>query len=163
MPIRDGAIDLIAAAGSLNYVDPAAFFDEASRVLSPGGNVLVYDFSPGRSFPDSPSLHTWFTQFISRYPWPPSDALEIDPERLILLDRRFRLQSHEHFEIPLNLTPDFYLEYLMTETNVSFALKNGESEAAIRSWCASTLQPIWQGQAKTVLFRGYFAFLARRH
>jgi SAM-dependent methyltransferase len=161
IPIRDGAIDLIAAAGSLNYIDPALFFREAERILAPGGIILVYDFSPGRSFPESDALDAWFARFIDRYPWPPSDALKVDPERLATMDHRFRLQNHERFEIPLTLTPDFYLEYMMTETNVSFALRNGEAEDAIRSWCASTLDPIWPRQPKVVLFRGYFACLAR--
>src|SRR5262245_57814285 len=31
LPFRDGSIDLIAAAGSLNYVNPAGFYLEARR------------------------------------------------------------------------------------------------------------------------------------
>ena len=52
MPIASGAVDLITAAGSLNYVDLAAFFPEARRVLATGGRMSVYDFGPGRSLRD---------------------------------------------------------------------------------------------------------------
>src|SRR5215471_6194461 len=48
LPLRDGSVDWITAAGSLNYVNLARFFPEAARVLSRDGILLVYDFSPGR-------------------------------------------------------------------------------------------------------------------
>src|SRR6478752_3918231 len=50
LPIGDRTVDLISAAGSLNYADLDLFFPEASRVLMPHGVLLVYDFTPGRSF-----------------------------------------------------------------------------------------------------------------
>ena len=89
IPLRAGSIDLISAAGSLNYLDPDRFFPEAARVLAPGGAALVYDFSPGRSFRDSEALDEWFAEFERRYPRPKGEAREINPEILAGLDRRF--------------------------------------------------------------------------
>jgi SAM-dependent methyltransferase len=160
IPVRAGCIDLITAAGSLNYADLALFFQEAARILVPGGIVVIYDFSPGRTFKDSDALDQWFSRFVARYPWPPNDAADLDPERLSTMDHGFQLQNYDHFEIAITLTPAFYLEYMMTETNVSFARGNGESEFAIRSWCSNTLGPIWGEEPREVLFRGYFACLA---
>jgi len=59
LPFRDGLIDPIAAAGSLNYTDVAAFFLEARRVWANGGYVFVYDFSAGRSFTNDGGLDRW--------------------------------------------------------------------------------------------------------
>ncbi len=160
IPIRAQCIDVITAAGSLNYTNLNLFFEEAARILVTGGVIVVYDFSPGRSFRNSDALEHWFSSFIARYPWPPNEAVDLDPERLSRIDRRFQLQSHDYFEIGMTLTPAFYLEYMMTETNVGFALRNGASEAEIRSWCSSTLDPIWGGHPRDVLFRGYYACLS---
>jgi hypothetical protein len=121
--------------------------------------VVAYDFSPGREFRDSEALAQWFSGFIARYPWPPNEAAELDPERLSQVDRGFRLQSSDSFEIGITLSRDFYLDYMMTETNVAFAQRNGISESAIRSWCAATLSPVWGERPREVLFRGYFACL----
>jgi len=160
IPLRCHSIDLITAAGSLNYVDLRVFFKEAKQVLVPGGIIVVYDFLPGSSFTSSGALDQWFSTFTARYPYPPDDAAELDPRQLSTMDHGFQLQSSDHFEIGLTLTPQFYLEYLMTETNVAFALRNGNSEAAITSWCSSTLGAVWGEQPMEVLFRGYFACLA---
>ena len=71
------------------------------------------------------------------------------------------VDASERFQIPIELTRDFYLEYRMTETNVAFALRNGVSEEEIRAWCSRTLDPVWGDQPREVLFSGYFACLAR--
>lgn len=161
MPVGAASVDVMTAAGSLNYVNLPRFFDEAARILTAAGTLVAYDFSPGNAFRDSGALKSWFARFIERYPWPPGGAA-LDPERLARIHPGFETRSHEHFEIALTLTPTSYLEYMLTETNVSFAAENGESAAAIRSWCESTLRPVWGAAAREVLFRGYFACLARR-
>ena len=67
------------------------------------------------------------------------------------------MDTHRHFEIGITLTPEFYLDYVMTETNVAAAVRSGVPQSEIRSWCAETLAPVWKGAEREVLFRGYFA------
>jgi SAM-dependent methyltransferase len=160
IPIAGASIDLITAAGSLNYADLNLFFPEASRILRDDGLLVVYDFEPGRSFRSSRTLDDWFRAFIERYPWPPHEARELNPEILRELAAGFRLQSNERFEIAIALDREFYLEYMMTETNVAFAQRRGIARQEIRSWCARTLDEFWQEGAREILFRGYFACLA---
>ena len=69
----------------------------------------------------------------------------------------FRVHTQQHFEIEITLTPEFYLDYVMTETNVASAVRSGVPHAEIKSWCAETLAPVWMGEEHEVLFRGYFA------
>jgi SAM-dependent methyltransferase len=159
IPLRAGSVDLITAAGSLNYADLSRFFREAARVLVPGGVVVAYDFSPGSDFRDSEALAQWFSGFIARYPWPLNEAADLNPELLSRADRGFRLQSSDSFEIGITLSRDFYLDYMMTETNVAFAQRKGISASEIRSWCSGTLSPVWGERPREVLFRGYFACL----
>ena len=77
LPLANGALDLIAAAGSLNYVDLARFFAEASRVLTTDGVLLVYDFAAGKSFCDTCKLDEWFAEFFARYPPPPHEPRDV--------------------------------------------------------------------------------------
>jgi SAM-dependent methyltransferase len=67
LPISSASIGLITAAGSLNYAGLDLFFPEAARVLEPEGALVIYDFSPGRAFPDSASLDEWFSAFRHGY------------------------------------------------------------------------------------------------
>jgi SAM-dependent methyltransferase len=159
LPFLDASMDLIAAAGSLNYVRLDAFFKEAARVLAPAGRLLVYDFSQGRSFRGDRSLDEWFAAFMSRYPAPAHEALELDPDILSRVSMGFIVTAQERFEIPITLAPEFYLEYMLTESNVAAAVRAGIAQDEIRAWCAATLAPVWQGRDREVLFRGYWAVL----
>jgi SAM-dependent methyltransferase len=162
LPFPARSMDLITAAGSLNYVDLDRFFPEAARVLAPHGALVVYDFSPGRGFADSPSLDGWFEEFMRRYPAPHREARPLDPGILAELHPRFRLTAHEYFAIPILLNSGFYLNYMMTETNVAAALREGVLYEDIRAWCAERLELVFHGDSRDVLFRGYIAYLAPR-
>ncbi|MBL8228952.1 MAG: class I SAM-dependent methyltransferase [Bryobacterales bacterium] len=160
LPFQTASFDLIAAAGSLNYVDLNEFFPQAHRILSSTGALAVYDFSPGRRFRGNSALSEWYSEFETRYPTAQDGALPLSPERLSELATGFTLEWHERFEIGIPLDPQFYENYMMTETSVAYAVKQGTPEGEIRDWCRSTLVPVFQGQSCEVLFDGYIAWLA---
>jgi SAM-dependent methyltransferase len=157
IPVRTDSIDLITAAGSLNYADLTLFFPEATRVLRSPGFLVVYDFEPGRSFRDSAKLDKWFDEFVTRYPWPPHEGRELNPEILSNFAAGFQLGHQQHFEIAIPLAREFYLEYMLTETNVASAMRSGVAREEIRSWCAKTLDAFWRYGDPEILFRGYYA------
>lgn len=160
LPLRNHSADLITAAGSLNYIDLDLFFPEAARVLTGDGVLVIYDFSPGRSFRNASALDGWFSEFCDRYPPPPNEARHLDPVILRDSARGFRVLSEQEFEIPLLLTSAFYVNYMMTETNVAAAVRGGVPISGIRSWCTDTIGAIWGDAAREVLFRGYFVAMS---
>lgn len=162
LPFPDSSIDLITAAGSLNYIDTGRFFDEAGRILRDGGVVVVYDFSPGRQFTRSSALEDWFAQFEARYPWPSREAMQISPDILMRLDSRFDVASHEYLDTHLTLSPEFYLDYITTESNVAKAVREGRPREDIRAWCSGTLRPVWEDREQEVRFSGYYACMTKR-
>jgi SAM-dependent methyltransferase len=161
LPIRAGAVDLITAAGSLNYVDLDGFFAEADRVLTPAGAIAVYDFSQGRRFRDSEFLARWFDEFMRRYPKARDNARALDPESLAAAARGFRLAWSERFEAALRLDAAFYENYMMTETNVAYAAAQGTPLAGIREWVRESLAPVFSGKPHDIIFEGYLALLER--
>lgn len=161
IPLRSHSVDLVTAAGSLNYTDLPRALKETARVLESHGLLIVYDFQPGKNFADSDDLNRWFATFISRYPWPPNESQEVSPELLQQIAGEFRMEHRANVKIDIPLTPEFYLQYMLTETNVAFAVRNGETIEEIRSWCEETLHPVWGGKSHEVLFDGYYACLRR--
>jgi SAM-dependent methyltransferase len=157
LPVREKSIHVISAAGSLNYVNLPHFCDEAARVLVREGVLVVYDFSPGRSFREGKRLDEWFVDFTTRYPVPKSEATALSPEILAKLDTRYATVASDSFEIGVRLTPGFYLGYMMTETNVAAAIRNGTPYSEVRAWAAQTLAETWGNQEREVLFRGYYS------
>lgn len=156
LPFSRAAVDIVTAAGSLNNADVEQFFREARRVLAPGGHLIVYDFGPGRDFRDSDALRLWYSEFERLYPPPP--CTDISPDTLKPEPFGFQANGHEDFEIGLDLAPDFYREYVLTETSVAAALRQGAAEPEIRSWCERTLADVFHGTAREVLFRGFIAY-----
>jgi ubiquinone/menaquinone biosynthesis C-methylase UbiE len=145
----------ITAAGSLNFTAFDRSFPEVRRVLTPAGRLLIYDFAQGSDFPDSDRLTLWHGEFKRRYASPP--ARPIPPPTLEVEPYALRLLHFDEFILGLTLTPDFHLDYAMTETNVSAAVARGTPEAKIRAWCRQTLAPVFAGAPHEVLFRGYTA------
>ncbi len=162
IPLERGSIDIITAAGSLNYVaDLDRFFSEAERILMPEGLVVVYDFRAGSRFRFGLELEIWQEAFTARYPTPVSEARPLSPAILAEIDSRFRLMAGREMTLGLRLDPAFYVDYMMTETNVAAAIRRGIPELEIRQWCEHTLAVVWRGEPREVLFDCYYACLGR--
>jgi ubiquinone/menaquinone biosynthesis C-methylase UbiE len=102
LPFPSAAFDLITAAGSLNYTDPARAFPELRRVLAPNGTLCIYDFSQAH-FP---------------YHRPPHGGIPLSPEILSGMETGFQLVRSEILDLPVTMTHDQYLAYLATEVAV---------------------------------------------
>jgi hypothetical protein len=159
LPIRSGSVDLITAAGSLNYSTPSLALPELARVLARGGACCVYDFSQGRGSVSCPGLAEWFSEFEQRYPRPPSEALYLDPQVIADLAQGFEVAAKEEFQIELPMTHDTYVNYLMTETNVAAAIRAGGVESELKRRIAASLYEVFDGATVDVLFTGYIVCL----
>jgi SAM-dependent methyltransferase len=160
MPLASQTVALLTAAGSLNYVrDLDAVWTEARRVLTRRGVLAVYDFSAGRSFRDGRELDEWFEAFVARYPYPRSQARPLSPEILSDAADGFVVDRAETFALPLPMTCDAYVSYLLTETSVQAAVHAGAPLERVRSWCEATLAPLFAGRVHDVVIRGYLACL----
>jgi len=57
------------------------------------------------------------------------------------------------------MTAKTYEAYALSETNVEQAVRAGIPEAEIAAWCRDTLQEIFAGQTRNVLFDAYVAYV----
>jgi SAM-dependent methyltransferase len=160
MPFATASVDLVAAAGSLNYTrDLAAVWPEVRRVLTADGCLAVYDFATARSFADGDTLDAWFQAFTTRYPYPAGQAIPLSPAILAERASGFRVERGEDFAIPITLTPEFFVDYMLTETCVQDAVRRGTPLESVRQWCEATVPDVFDRRPRPVLFRGYLATL----
>ncbi|MFI9846840.1 class I SAM-dependent methyltransferase [Nonomuraea sp. NPDC051941] len=160
LPFAPASFDLVAAAGSLNYTDLSSALAEVARVLTPEGTFLLYDFSQGRYSRTGDALATWFKSFQQRFPsvsgWRPLVVQE-----LRLAGTGLRLLDYADIEIPIQMSLDDYLRYVLGEVNVDSAIARGDDSAEqARDWCHRTLVEVFRSGEMTVVFRGYLATLA---
>lgn len=160
LPFADASFDLVAAAGSLNYADLPSAFAEVARVLTRDGTFLLYDFSPPRRSVSDGDLERWFASFERRFPWPPGWE-PVDVRELPLGGYGLRLLRYADVEARLTMTFDAYLRYMLSETNVEYAIARGAGSAEqVRDWCRETLKAVFSGDEVTAVIPGYVATLA---
>jgi SAM-dependent methyltransferase len=161
MPLASRTVELLTAAGSLNYVAALdAVWTDARRVLTPDGTLAVYDFSTGRSFDDGSELDEWYEAFVTRYPFPKRRARHLSPDILCEVAAGFSVGRMEIFTMSLPMTCESYVSYVLTESNVHAAVSRGTPVDSVRSWCAATLSPVFAGRVQPISFRGYLACLS---
>ncbi|BBH70190.1 hypothetical protein ACTI_68750 [Actinoplanes sp. OR16] len=161
LPFGAGVFDLITAAGSLNYTDLLPALSEISRVLAPGGDLLLYDFSEGRRSTSGDALADWFGAFEQRFPWP-AGWRPLDPRELSLAACGLRLLEYTDIELRLPTSFDDYLRYTVSGINVDSAVTRGScTPEQARAWCRETLAPVFAAGDLTVVIPAYLATLGR--
>lgn len=154
LPVATESVDLIAAAGSLNFVDLGAFLVEADRVLAAEGRIAVTNFSFGAPA-DTTLAPRWPERFVERWPRPPASPVTASS----FAASPFEVTVAEDFVVSVPMNRDAYLAYVMTETNVAQAVAGGESIGQIRDWCAAELRG-WTAP-RPVEFRASILLLGR--
>ena len=164
IPVRDGSIDLISAAGALNYAALPEFFSEAERVLAPDGVVLVYDFSPGRAFPRFAGAR----RVVLRIRAAVSVAGERGagagsglPRGVRQRDSKSRStrSSKSGYRSTLRVLHRLHDD---GDQRRGGDPPTGTTEDEIRAWCSDTLRGVFRAPEREVLFRGYFACMRTR-
>jgi len=156
LPVGSGAVGLITAAGSLNFTNVQQCLAEARRVLSPDGVLVVYDFATGRRSAQSPDLESWYADWLRRWPTPTTGVTAIRPSTFD--EAPLRLIAYESFTVATTFDLNGYLDYVMTESNVSSAIRSGASMEEIRGWCEQHLRSLFE-EPFQVEFDSYFACL----
>jgi hypothetical protein len=60
------------------------------------------------------------------------------------------------FSVPIDFELNRYVDYIMTETNIAFAVRSGVPISELRAWCDQGLRTMFQGSLR-VEFDSYYA------
>ncbi len=161
LPFRGGRFDLIAACGSIDWVDRARFMPRAAELLVRGGFLVPLDFGDlGRSS-GMPWLERWYEDVFHRaYPRPPArDPMVTSAEAA---SHGFSAPVNAPFASSHTFTPEQYADFLMTESEVTAAVEyGGEAADRVRGWLVAELAPRFGGGPRAVEFGGYIQVLRK--
>jgi len=127
---------------------------EAARVLVSDGVMVAYDFATGARSSATVAIEHGYAVFSTRWPRPTGSRIHIDHG--VLGAQGFDVRAHDEFVVTIEMDLDAYLDYLMTETNVSAAVARGEDRAAIRAWAATMFAPAF-AQSRPIEFDAWYA------
>ncbi len=143
IPFADDTFDLVTVSSAFHWLDRELFLSQGRRVLKPHGWLVVYEnWFTGR-MQECAEFERWSGEvYASRYPIPPrnppfngrADDLE-----------GFRLAGSEVYENVVPMTVERFVDYLLTQTNVSAASESGKGDIAeIRAWIEHEVQPYFR-------------------
>jgi hypothetical protein len=162
LPFRAASFDLVAACGSIDWVDRGRFLPRAAELLVGGGWLTPVDFGDAGRSAEVPDLERWHREVLRRtYPRPAA------PDPTVTSDeaRRFGFgePANHTFASRCSFTAAEYADFLMTESNIIAAVEYGEQSADdVRAWLESQLTPLFGGRSRSVAFGGYIQALQKR-
>lgn len=121
--LPDGSIDLIAVSQALHWFDIDRFFDEATRVLVPGGVLSAWSYELCTVEPAIDDLSLGLYRTIDRF-WPPERRMVED--RYSSVELPMRAIAAPEFVMTANWSADAMLGYLRTWSACqAFCRENG--------------------------------------
>ncbi len=126
VPVVTGGVDLIGAAGALNFADLDRFGVEADRVLSPHGAVVVSDYGFGvpAVAPD------WPERFAGEWARPAASPVT----GASFAGGPFGVVVDDAFAVTLPMTRAAYAAYALTDTRVAHAEAGGTARSEVARW-----------------------------
>ena len=159
LPFADGSFRLVTVALALHWFERSRFLTEASRVLNPGGWLIIYDNGFFGEMKENPEHERWYREdYLARYPSPPRNTGPLTEDEC--RKHGLRLVERERYTNEVSFSAEELTSYLMTQSNVVVAIESGaESLENARTWLTSSLAPMVRRPRGTFLFGGVIEYL----
>lgn len=161
LPFAEATFGAVTVSGAINWIDRHRFLPEAHRVLAESGWLLVYDGAEMGAMVGSEDFGDWYRgEYLQRLPRPARDESQIGEAEAA--GGGFTLADTQDYVLELPFTLPTYVGFLLTQSNTTAAVaQRGETTEAIRCWLTESLQSLFQGEEKKMLFGGYIWYLQR--
>lgn len=160
LPFADASFELANVALALHWFDRRRFLAEASRVLRPGGHLVIYDSGFRGEMVGQPRFGDWVQAYYARYPRPPRAGGEISHKQAARA--RLALQHRESFAHDLIMTREDFVAYLTSQSNAIAATARGETFDTIAAWIHDSVDDFFVGEPRTLRFSGRIHCFRRR-
>lgn len=166
----DAPVDIVTAAGAIQWIDLEAFLKNLFPLLSDHGFLAVYDFAVSdravpASFAPDPAVSDsavpqnayakwWHEAYLPEFPKPFRNEHEWSDADVKPFG--FQFLCRETLELTHSFDLDSFIEFMMIQSNVNVRIENGSKNPSdVRKWFEKTLAPIFQGGTLTMIFTGY--------
>lgn len=163
LPFDEAKFDLITISQAIHWVDKSKFFAEADRVLKPGALVVAYDNLFQGQMRENPAFNDWYkNEFLEKFPVPPRGVRAF--ERTSENRTDFVLKHEEFNENAIEFSAEELAAYLVTITNVIAQVENGgQAIEEVHEWLTKSVEPLFGGERKRLVFINPIWFLRRNY
>ena len=153
--------DIITAAGVINWIDKDLFLDNAEKVLNNNGLIVVYDFWITDRMDEMPEYTEWYQEkYLKKFPRPYRKETVWKQDDLT---DAFKIENKITYNLTYDFSLDEFIDFMMIQSNVNEKIERGLfSVEEVRNWMVSNLQPIFNGNNKTLIFEGYNLYIRKK-
>ena len=152
LPFAEGSFDVVAVCQAFHWLDRQRFLAEARRVLGAGGLLVAYDdYMTGR-MEGSEAFGSWYAEsYVKRFPAPPRGRLSLEEGEAEAAG--FRPLLDERFENSIAFTPEGWVDFVTSHSNIIAAVEGGTEEIGeVRGWLREGVEPFFGGRASAAFF-----------
>ena len=153
--------DIITAAGVVNWVDRDLFFDNSKKILADNGLIVVYDFWITDKMDNVSEYTEWYQdKYLKMFPKPyRKEAVWKQSD----LSEAFVMEKSIFYDMKYDFTLDEFIDFMMIQSNVNEKIESGKTSVEeVRDWMVKSLQSIFNGQKRTLIFTGYNWYIRKR-
>ena len=155
------SIDVVTAAGVINWVDEKKFLPAIQKVLKPEGLLLIYDFwISDQMIGCEEYTRWWHEQYLKEFPKPPRKENiwtdeDVEPYGL-------HIEEQETYTMTWETDRQQFIRFMLLQSNVAAQVegKNRNPEE-VRAWFEEGLSAFWKEERKELIFEGYSWYLRR--
>lgn len=153
--------DIITAAGVVNWVDKNLFLNNAEKILSNNGLIVVYDFWITDRMDNKPEYTEWYQKkYLKMFPKPYRKECVWNQNDLT---DAFQMENRVTYDLTYDFSLDEFIDFMMIQSNVNEKIERRVlSVEEVKSWMLSSLQPIFNGERRTLVFEGYNWYIRKR-
>ena len=166
IPVPPMPYDIATAAGVIPWVDRKRFLSNAEKLLSHGAPLIIYDFWITDRMSDDvkhSKAYTdwWHDEYLKNYPKPPRNEGVWTNEDISPYE--FRLETQKDFELTYKFDKIAFVKFMLTQSNVNAKIEGaGADKTIISEWFDKTLEPVFDGAERQLVFAGYYWYLIRK-
>ena len=155
IPVTIPKIDIVTAAGAIQWIDRETFLKNIRNVMAENGYMLIYDFAISDQMLQNEAYTGWWhEEYLKEFPKPFRNEHKWTQEDVA--EYGFTILDQISYEMEYEFDLASFIEFMMIQSNVNAKIEGeGRKIDEVSEWFRKTLGNIFVKPKETVIFRGY--------
>ena len=162
IPVTIPKMDIVTAAGAIQWIDRVTFLKNIRNVMAENGYMLIYDFAiSDQMLQNEAYTRWWHDEYLKEFPKPFRNEHKWAQEDVA--EYGFSILNQISYEMEYEFDLASFTEFMMIQSNVNAKIEGeGRKIDEVSEWFRKTLGNVFVKPKETVIFKGYSWYLQRK-